>query len=219
MVRTTGKVYVLEGAPEEGVLVEELAGAGGLHVPAAELDAVALEEAELLLGEDERAVLGSLLEAEQTLETGLEVIPSPDAADPGDTDVDALKSELIGHTLGAVRGMVKRVGEDLGLELLGDAVRMGPPRPAALFDQGGDATDLEGPADLVEGFPVVAHDAAGLGDVLELLRQLQQRQLPSSTLSDGGHSSTSWVLGCLSNSQFTQKAGWSPLSSSWTDRD
>src|SRR5215831_15687381 len=28
-----------------------------------------------------------------------------DAADPGDADVDALEPELIGHTLGAVRGM------------------------------------------------------------------------------------------------------------------
>jgi len=58
-------------------------------VPAAELDAVALEEAELLVGEDQRAVLGDSLEAEEPLEAGLEVVAAPHTADAGDADVHA----------------------------------------------------------------------------------------------------------------------------------
>src|SRR5262249_1052782 len=83
----------LQGASGEGVLVEELAGARGFHVAAPELDAVALEETQLLLGEDERALLGGLLQAEQALQAGLEVVASPDAADAGDADVYAVEPE------------------------------------------------------------------------------------------------------------------------------
>jgi hypothetical protein len=46
---------------------------------------------------------------------------------------------------------------------------------AALLDQGANATDLKGAADLVKGIAVVAHDLAGLGHVAEFLGQLQQR--------------------------------------------
>jgi hypothetical protein len=45
------------------------------------------------------------------------------------------------------------------------------------------SSDLEGTADLVEGVAVVAHDAAGLVDVAELLRALQQKGF-SSVLCD-----------------------------------
>jgi len=92
--------------------------------------------------------------------------------------------------------MLERVGEDPGLDLIGDPVRMWPARAPALLDQGGHTADLEGPADLVKGVAMVAHDATGLGDVLKLLSQLQQRQLPSSTLSQGGHSfpPEGWVV-------------------------
>jgi hypothetical protein len=57
---------------------------------------------------------------------------------------------------------------------------------------------------------VVAHQPAGLGDVTELLGELEQRELPSGTLGQGGHSGPSWVSGCLSNFHSTQRAGWSP---------
>jgi len=113
-------------------------------VAAPELDAVALEETKLLLGEDARALLGGLLQAEQALQAGLEVVASPDAADAGDADVYAVEPEFVGHTLGAMRGMLERVGEDLGFDLVGHAVRMGAPGAAPLFDQGGHPADLEG---------------------------------------------------------------------------
>jgi hypothetical protein len=49
------------------------------------------------------------------------------------------------------------------------------------------ATDLEGALDLVERVAVVAHDAAGLGAVAQFLGQVEQGQLPSGTLRQGGH--------------------------------
>ena len=84
--------------------------------------------------------------------------------------------------------MVERVGKDLRLDLLSDAVRMWPSRATALLDKRGDAADLKRPADFVEGVAVVAHDAAGFSDVLQFLGKMQQRELPSSTLGQGGHS-------------------------------
>lgn len=61
-------------------------------------------------------------------------------------------------------------------------------RSPALFDERGKAADLEGAADFVERVAVVAHDATGLGDVLEFLRKIQQGELPSGTLSQGSPS-------------------------------
>ena len=59
---------------------------------------------------------------------------------------------------------------------------------ALLLDERSDAADLDRPADLIESIAVVAHDAAGLGEVLQLLSKMQQRELPSSTLGQGGRS-------------------------------
>jgi hypothetical protein len=131
-------------------------------------------------------------------------------ADARRADGQALQAELVGDALGAVGGVVEAVGEDPGLDLRADAVRMGPAGPAALLDQGLDAADLEGAADLVEGVAVVAHQPAGLGDIAELLGKLEQRELPSGTLRQGGHSAPSWVSVGLSNFHSTQRAGWSP---------
>jgi hypothetical protein len=61
-------------------------------------------------------------------------------------------------------------------------------RTSLLLDQGGDASDLEGAAHLVEGVAVVAHEAPGLGDVAELLDELEQAELAAGTLRQGGHS-------------------------------
>ena len=54
--------------------------------------------------------------------------------------------------------------------------------------QSGDAPDLEGPAHLVKGVAVKPHQTAGLRDIVELLGQSEQRQLPLDTLRRrGGH--------------------------------
>lgn len=61
---------------------------------------------------------------------------------------------------------------------------MRAPRTAALLNQCSDAADLEGPADLVEAVPVVAHEMAGLRDVAELLGELEQRELALGVLGE-----------------------------------
>jgi hypothetical protein len=78
--------------------------------------------------------------------------------------------------------MLQGVAEDLLLDLGRHPIGVWPAGAAALFNERRHATGLEGPADLVEGVAVVAHETAGLGDVLELGRKLQQRELASRTL-------------------------------------
>ena len=68
-----------------------------------------------------------------------------------------------------------------------------------------DAADLERALDLVERVAVVAHDLAGLGDVAELVGELQQRQLPSGTLWQGGHLGLLLVVGWFSDSNLPRK--------------
>src|SRR5262249_28087541 len=100
----------LERAPEERVLIQQLAGSRGLDVPAAELDAVAFEQPELFLRDDERRVLGVAFEAQESLQARLQVVATPDAANTGDADVHVLQAELIGHALRAVRRVLEGVG-------------------------------------------------------------------------------------------------------------
>ena len=45
-----------------------------------------------------------------------------------------------------------------------------------------NASHLEGTLHFIEGVSVVAHEAAGLGDVAEFFGQLQQGELSSDTL-------------------------------------
>src|SRR5262249_44377879 len=201
----------LEGAPVERVVVEELTRAAGLDVTATEVDAVALEEADLLLGEDEGGVrLDGALQAQEALQARFEVVAEPHPADAGWAHRQALQPELVGDALGAVGGVGQGVGEDPRLDLGAHAIGVGTTRPAPLLDEGLDAADLEGAADLIERVAMVAHETAGLGDVAELLGKLQQRELASGTLGQGGHSRPSWMMGCLSNSHSIQGAGWSP---------
>ena len=174
--------------PEEGVLIEQLAGPRGLDVATPELHAVAFEQAELFFRHHEGRLLDVAFKSEQALEPGLEVVAAPDTAHAGDADVDVLQAQLVGDPLRPMGGMLKGVGEDPGLDLVGDAVGVRAAGPAPLLDEGGHPADLEGAPDFIERVPVVAHDAAGLGDVLQFLGKMQQRELASSTLSQGGHS-------------------------------
>lgn len=170
----------LQGAPVEGVLIEQFAGRRGLDMPAAEVRAVAIEQQDLGVGEDESGVLpGFPLQAHQALVAGLQVVAQPDAAHARGRDFDAGQPQVVGDALGAVGRPGQAMGQPPFLDLRGDPVRVGA---AALFDQGGDAPRLEGPTDLVEGVAVVAHDLAGTGNIAEFVGQLQQGQLAFGTL-------------------------------------
>jgi hypothetical protein len=85
-----------------------------------------------------------------------------------------------------MRGEREGVVQDLLLDLQRDAIGMRIARSALLLNQGCDAADLEG-ADFVEGGTVLAHEFAGLGDVTELLGQLQQGQCSLGTLRERSH--------------------------------
>jgi hypothetical protein len=83
---------------------------------------------------------------------------------------------------------MQAVVEHTRFDLGGDAVRMRGTRPAAALNERGHAPGLEGAPHLIEGVAVETHDAAGLGDVAELLGELQQRELASDTLTQSSHS-------------------------------
>jgi hypothetical protein len=175
--------HALERAPVEGVLIEQLARGAGLDVPAAEVWAVALQQAHLLLGEHEGGGLaGFTFQPHQAFVTGLQVVAQPDAAHPGRRDLHALQPQLVAHALGAVGGPVQAVVQHLGLDLGGQAVWVRAAGAAAVLHQGGHAAHLEGTAHLVEGVAVVAHHLAGAGDVAEFVGQLQQGQFALGTL-------------------------------------
>jgi hypothetical protein len=85
------------------------------------------------------------------------------------------------------------VVQDLGLDLGRDATWMWSAWSTLLLDERVHAADLKRALDLIERVAVVAHDArvahdaAGLGHVAQFLGQLEQGQLPSGTLRQGGH--------------------------------
>jgi hypothetical protein len=143
-------------------------------VPAAEVGAVPLQERDLLLGEHVGVVMALPFEPQETLVAGLEVVSQPDATDARGADVHVLEPELVGYALGAVGGMDQAVIEDPLLDFGCDSIRVRPSGPALLFHQSGDAASLEGAADLVERISMKAHDAAGLRDVVQLVRELEQ---------------------------------------------
>jgi len=86
----------------------------------------------LLRREDEGLILGMLLEPQEAFQKGLEVVAQPDARG---TDPQPAETEFVGHALSAMRGVLQGVGEGWGLDLGGDAVRVGPTRPATRFDE------------------------------------------------------------------------------------
>jgi len=77
--------------------------------------------------------------------------------------------------------------EDRLLDLLGYSVGMRWPCASNLVEQAFGAVGLEVAADLVELLTAVAHHPAGLADVAELGRQLQQAELAPCYLVGRGH--------------------------------
>ena len=85
------------------------------------------------------------------------------------------------------------------LDLGRDPVGVRPARAGQAADQPLGAVGLEVAADLVELLARVTHDHAGLGDVVQLLGQLQHRQLAAATLSFVVMSFSGLRDGCLDN--------------------
>jgi len=102
---------------------------------------------------------------------------------------------LDSDALRAVSRPVQGIVEDLLFDLGGEAIGMRIFGPTLVLDERGDASDLEGTSDFVEGVSMVAHDVTGFGHVAELLGELEQGQFPSGTLGRGGHLGSSSVIG------------------------
>ena len=108
---------------------------------------------------------------------GEQVVPAPDAAHAAGADLDVAERQLVRHPHRAVAGMLQGVGEDRVLDLGRHRVRVRPLRPLDLVDQAGGTEGLVVAPDLVELLPAVADQLAGLADVAEILRQLEQAEL------------------------------------------
>lgn len=94
-----------------------------------------LQEPDLLVGQLDASLLGVLLEAQQALVLGQQVVPAPDPADPTGADLDPLQSQLLGHPQAALGGGVQAVGQDGLLHLRADPVGMRPSGPGEPIDQ------------------------------------------------------------------------------------
>ncbi len=122
------------------------------------------------------------LESEQALEAGLEVVAAPDATDAGDADVDVLQAQLVGDALGAVGAVLQGGCGDLLASTSSDTrFRCGPRGPRRCSTRAATPPTWKARR-TCRTCPGGAHDAAGLGDVLQLLSKIQQRELPSGTL-------------------------------------
>jgi len=154
----------------------------------AELGREAFQQPDLLVGELDLALGGGLFQAQQALVLGEESAPHPHAAHAAGRDLDALQSQLLLDARRAVAGMGERVIEDGRLDLRGDAIGMRALGTGQPIDQAVGAVGLEVAADLVELLARVAHQLAGLGDVVEVARQLEQRELaPCYFVGGRGH--------------------------------
>lgn len=136
-----------------------------------------LQQPHLIVREHEGRVLARFaFQADESLVAGLQIVAQPYTY-AGGRNLQPGQAQLIGHPLGAVGRTGEAIIQDLGLDLRGDTVGMRIACAAPAFDQPGHAAGLEGPADLVERVPVVAHDLAGAGHVARFIGQLQQGEL------------------------------------------
>ncbi len=152
--------HALERAPVEGVLVQQFSGPRGLYMAAAEVDGVALEQADLRLRQHVSVCLHVLLQAHQPLVASLQPVAMPHAAHAGRAHLDALETQLIGDALRPVSRELQGVVEDLLLDLGRHAVGVRVAWPPSLFDERRDAAYLEGATNLVERVAVIPHELA-----------------------------------------------------------
>ena len=164
----------LEVSDVEGVDGKQRAGVGGIDMAFAELGIEAFKEPDLLVGELDGSLARVLLEADEALVFGEEVVTFPDTPDPAGGDVDFAQGEFLGDAEAAVCGPVEAVLEDCVLDLLGESVGMGFSGARKPVDEAFGAEGLEVAADLVELLSGVSHELAGLGYVVEFVGQFKQ---------------------------------------------
>lgn len=139
-----------EAADEEGVHGHQVAGVAGLDLAFAELGAEALQEADLLVRQVDLFTRDVLLQPQQALVPGQEVVAAPHPAHPAGRNLNALQHQFVGDPQGAVAGMGQGVVENRLFDLLGYPVRVRPPRAGQPVDQASRAVGLEVAPDLVK---------------------------------------------------------------------
>lgn len=162
----------LQRTDEEGIDGHQVTGVARLDMPFAELWAEAFQQLDLLVAKLDLLVFHGLLQTQQPLVTRQQLMPAPDAANPGRADRDALQGEFLCDAQTAVGRELQAVIQDGLLDLFGHPVRVWVARPGQAVDQPLGAVGLVVPADLVELLPAVAHDFAGLADIAQISGQL-----------------------------------------------
>lgn len=161
----------LEGADEERVHGHQIAGPAGLDVPLAELGAEPLEQADLRVGQLDLAVADVLLEAQQPVVLGQQVVPAPDPAHTAGAHVDPLQVQVLGDAQAALGRVGEAVVQNGLLDLVRHPVRVRALRAGQAVDQPVRPVGLVVAADLVELLTAVAGDLAGLADVAHFVRE------------------------------------------------
>lgn len=99
--------------------------------------AVAFEQGDLRVRQHEDRGVSLALQARETLVPPLELMAHPDAADARPAHRGPMEKQLVRHPLGAMRGPLQGVGENLALDVRADTIRGRAARPAPLLDQAG----------------------------------------------------------------------------------
>lgn len=164
--------HTFEHAHVEGVMAQQLAGAGAFDVPFLETGNGLLDGHHLGGGEFHRLLQGLRLEPEQPVEAGTQAVLVEDLLDGGAGHEDATQLELGADPDAAADGILAGYGKDLF-----DHLRRGGGRMAVMNGrqvlEPGQAVGLEAALVLVEGGAVHLRLPAGGGDVAQGLGQLE----------------------------------------------
>jgi hypothetical protein len=111
----------------------------------------------------------------------------PDPAHAAGGDLKSLQPQFLFHTQGTMAGMVKGMIENRRLDLFAYPVRMRSLRARQAVDEALGAIGLEVAPDLVELLARVAHQPAGLRNVVQILCKIEQGKLATCYLVLRGH--------------------------------
>jgi len=123
-------------------------------------------------------------------------VPLPDAADGSRSDVNPPEKELLADPEASLGRVLQAVVEEDLFKFLGEPAGVGIAGTPDFIQEGLGAHGLEVPSDLVELLAGIPHDLAGLGDVVEVGSEFQERELPAGSFlrysGVGGHSVLPW---------------------------
>src|SRR4029079_15568858 len=160
----------------------------------------ALQRGNLGLGQDKAVACGERLERREPLLHRLEIVAAPHTPHAARRNANALFGELVGHAHLTPGRLLDGEGHDPLLHIRSRAIAQIWFSPAD-FLEAFFAAGLIQLFEAIEAVAAIAHDLAGLTDISELLRQLQQAHLrPNDLLLSRHCSSLTTVRSCLNKS-------------------